>query len=90
MTACIKNLTLVISSIAFFQSAAHANDDGTTNIYRCQQYTADFKNPIWKGQRFYHKAATAEEFMATESAKLLDLKNCKVWLDSESSTHWEW
>jgi hypothetical protein len=90
MKACIKILTLTLLSIGLFQSIAHANDDGTTNVYRCQQYTADFKNHIWKGQRFYHEAATAEEFMATESAKLLDLRNCKVWLDSDNSTHWEW
>ncbi|MHA3737708.1 hypothetical protein ACXR0M_18825 [Pseudomonas sp. Eth.TT006] len=90
MNTLIKSMIALALTTGLMQNSAFAAENGTTNVYRCQQYSDDFKNYIWKFKRFYHEAPTAEEFMNTDSAKTLGLKNCKVWLDKDNATHWEW
>ena len=89
MNTLINSIIAIALTTGLMQNNAVADDTGT-NVYRCQQYSEDFKGYIWKLKGFYSDAPTAEAFMETESAKALDLKKCKVWVFEDNSNHWEW
>ncbi|MFJ4247742.1 hypothetical protein [Pseudomonas sp. NPDC089741] len=89
MNILINSIIAIALTTGLMQSHAVAGDNGT-NVYRCMQYSEDFRSHIWKLKAFQSEAPTAEAFMETESAKALDLRKCKVWVIEDNGTHWEW